>query len=224
MFERFTTRARMVVTLAQQEAWECSHDYIGTEHVLLGLLREEDGVAAQVLTGLGVTVEEARRRMEQVVGKGAQSPPYRTPPFTPRTKTVFDLSLREALSLGHNYIGTEHLLLGILREGQGLGCRILRDIAGDDLDGVRTEIARRVSPGQPQTHIVVPVFSGNQMPPGGNKFFTIRTTNTDPAKIVEIAIGTAYQAVPRFFVIDVKSGTCVTVVRKPSVLVVEEAA
>ena len=124
MFERFTDRARRVVVLAQDEARRLDHDYIGTEHLLLGLLHEGQGVAAQALDGLGVDLAEVRRRVEEIIGRGQHAPSGHIP-FTPRAKKVLELSLREALDLGHDYIGTEHILLGIVREGQGVAAQVL---------------------------------------------------------------------------------------------------
>ncbi len=133
MFERFTERARQVVVLAQDEARALKHNYIGTEHVLLGLLREEEGLAARVLESLGVSVEEVRVHVARIVGQGDEVTTGQIP-FTPRAKKVLELSLREALSLGHNYIGTEHVLLGLLREREGVAVRILMEFA--DLEEV----------------------------------------------------------------------------------------
>jgi len=124
MFERFTERARQVVVLAQDEARALKQNYIGTEHLLLGLLREEEGVAARVLESLRVTLEEARFVVGRVVGQGDEVTTGQIP-FTPRAKKVLELALREALSLGHNYIGTEHILLGLVRENEGVAARIL---------------------------------------------------------------------------------------------------
>ena len=115
MFERFTERARQVVVLAQDEARALKHNYIGTEHILLGLLREEEGLAARVLESLDITVEEVRAQVARIVGQGDEVTTGQIP-FTPRAKKVLELALREALSLGHNYIGTEHILLGLVRE------------------------------------------------------------------------------------------------------------
>ena len=131
MFGRFTPRARQVPVIAQEEARAFRHDHIGTEHLLLGLLLEEDGLAAKALDSLGVSVENVRARIDVVAGRGDASPTGQIP-FTPRAKKVLELALREALSLGHNYIGTEHILLGIAQEGEGVAMRILRDA---DLDG-----------------------------------------------------------------------------------------
>ena len=118
MFERFTERARQVVVLAQDEARALKHNYIGTEHILLGLLREEEGLAARVLESLDITVEEVRAQVARIVGQGDEVTTGQIP-FTPRAKKVLELALREALSLGHNYIGTEHILLGLVRENEG---------------------------------------------------------------------------------------------------------
>ena len=131
MFERFTERARQVVVLAQDEARALRHNYIGTEHVLLGLLREEEGVAARVLEGFDVSLEEVRAQVARIIGEGDDVVIGQVP-FTPRAKKVLELSLREALSLGHNYIGTEHILLGLAREGEGVGMRILVDYDVDE--------------------------------------------------------------------------------------------
>jgi ATP-dependent Clp protease ATP-binding subunit ClpC len=124
MFERFTERARQVVVLAQDEARALKHNYIGTEHILLGLLREEEGLAARVLESLDITVEEVRAQVARIVGQGDEVTTGQIP-FTPRAKKVLELSLREALNLGHRYIGTEHILLGMLREKEGVAAQLL---------------------------------------------------------------------------------------------------
>ena len=116
MFERFTDRARRVVVLAQEEARLLNHNYIGTEHLLLGLIYEGEGVAARVLESLDVSLADARAEVEEIIGHGGQSPSGHIP-FTPRAKKVLEMALREALKLGHNYIGTEHILLGLIGEG-----------------------------------------------------------------------------------------------------------
>jgi ATP-dependent Clp protease ATP-binding subunit ClpC len=131
MFERFTERARQVVVLAQDEARALRHNYIGTEHLLLGLLREEEGLAARVLGSLDVTLDEVRMQVVRVVGEGEEPFMSGQIPFTPRAKKVLELSLREAMALGHNYIGTEHILLGIVRENEGVAARILLDFDAD---------------------------------------------------------------------------------------------
>ena len=143
MFERFTERARQVVVLAQDEARLLKHNYIGTEHLLLGLLREEEGLAARVLESLDITVEEVRDQVARIVGYGDEVASGQIP-FTPRAKKVLELSLREALSLGHNYIGTEHVLLGLVREGEGVAVRILLDFDAD-AEKIRNEIIRMLS-------------------------------------------------------------------------------
>jgi ATP-dependent Clp protease ATP-binding subunit ClpA len=143
VFERFSERARQVVVLAQDEARALGHDYIGTEHILLGLLREEEGIGARVLENLGITVEEVRAQVVRVVGPGDETPTGQIP-FTPRAKKVLELSLREALSLGHNHIGTEHVLLGLVRENQGVAARILLDF-GADAETIRNEVIRALS-------------------------------------------------------------------------------
>ncbi|MBE3033404.1 MAG: ATP-dependent Clp protease ATP-binding subunit [Actinobacteria bacterium] len=143
MFERFTERARQVVVLAQEEARALKHNYIGTEHLLLGLLREEEGVAARVLDGLEVSVEEVRAAVVRIVGAGEESPQGQIP-FTPRAKKVLELALREALSLGHNYIGTEHILLGLVREDEGVAARILLDLDAEP-EKIRGEVMRMLS-------------------------------------------------------------------------------
>jgi ATP-dependent Clp protease ATP-binding subunit ClpC len=118
MFERFTDRARRVVVLAQEEARLLNHNYVGTEHVLLGLIRESQGVAAKALESLGISLEAVRTQVEEIIGQGQMAPTGHIP-FTPRAKKVLELSLREAKQLGHDYIGTEHILLGLIREGEG---------------------------------------------------------------------------------------------------------
>jgi ATP-dependent Clp protease ATP-binding subunit ClpC len=149
VFERFTERAKQVVVLAQDEARALKHNYIGTEHILLGLLREEEGLAARVLESLDVTVEEARAQVARIIGPGDEPIVSGQIPFTPRAKKVLELSLREALSLKHNYIGTEHILLGLVRENEGVAARILLDF-GADAEKIRNEIMRVLSgPGGP---------------------------------------------------------------------------
>jgi ATP-dependent Clp protease ATP-binding subunit ClpA len=138
MFERFTDRARRVMDLAEEEARMLGHGYIGTEHLLLGLIHEGEGVAAQVLESLGVSLQAVRRQVEEVVGQGQQAVPRRIP-FTPRAKKVLELSLRESLQLGHEYIGTEHILLGLLREGDGVAAQVLVRL-GADLNQVRQQV------------------------------------------------------------------------------------
>jgi len=138
MFERFTDRARRVVVLAQEEARMLNHNYIGTEHILLGLIHEGEGVAAKALESLGISLEAVRQQVEEIIGQGQQAPSGHIP-FTPRAKKVLELSLREALQLGHNYIGTEHILLGLIREGEGVAAQVLVRL-GADLNRVRQQV------------------------------------------------------------------------------------
>jgi len=143
VFERFNTeRARQVVVLAQEEARALKHNYIGTEHILLGLLREEEGLAARVLKSLDITVERVRAQVVRMVGSGEEVTSDQIP-FTPRAKKVLELSLREALSLGHNYIGTEHILLGLVRENEGVAARVLLDFDADS-EKIRNHVIVRL--------------------------------------------------------------------------------
>ena len=130
MFERFTDRARRVVVLAQEEARNLNHNYIGTEHILLGLIHEGEGVAAQALEAMGISLESVREQVEEIIGQGTEAPSGHIP-FTPRAKKVLEYSLREALQLGHNYIGTEHILLGLIREGDGVAAQVLTNLGAD---------------------------------------------------------------------------------------------
>jgi ATP-dependent Clp protease ATP-binding subunit ClpC len=143
MFERFTDRARRVVVLAQEEARMLNHNYIGTEHILLGLIHEGEGVAAKALESLGISLEGVRDQVEEIIGQG-QTAPAGHIPFTPRAKKVLELSLREALQLGHNYIGTEHILLGLIREGEGVAAQVLQKL-GADLNRVRQQVIQLLS-------------------------------------------------------------------------------
>jgi ATP-dependent Clp protease ATP-binding subunit ClpA len=140
VFERFTDRARRVVVLAQEESRRLNHNFIGTEHILLGLIQEREGVAAQALGALGIRLEAVRARVEEIVGRGESTPSGHIP-FTPRAKKVLELSLREALQFGHNYIGTEHLLLGLIREGEGVAATVLVGL-GADLESVRQKVVQ----------------------------------------------------------------------------------
>jgi hypothetical protein len=147
VFERFTERSRQVVVLAQDEARALRHNYIGTEHILLGLLREEEGLAARVLESLDITLEEVRAMVRRVVGEGDEVTTGQIP-FSPRAKKVLELSLREALGLGHNYIRTENIQLGIVRENDGVAARVLLDFDAD-AEKIRNEVIRMLSgPGQ----------------------------------------------------------------------------
>ena len=145
MFERFTERARQVVVLAQDESRALGHDYIGTEHLLLGLMREKEGLAARVLDSLDVTAEEARSQIVSVVGQGESAATGQIP-FTPRAKRALELSLREALALGHDHIGTEHVLLGLVRDEDSVAVRVLESL-GADTDVVREEVLHLLSGG-----------------------------------------------------------------------------
>ena len=143
LFERFTDRARRVVVLAQEEARLLNHNYIGTEHILLGLIHEGEGVAAKALESLGISLQAVRDQVEEIIGQGGSSPSGHIP-FTPRAKKVLELSLREALQLGHNYIGTEHILLGLIREGEGVAAQVLTKL-GADLSRVRQQVIQLLS-------------------------------------------------------------------------------
>jgi ATP-dependent Clp protease ATP-binding subunit ClpC len=146
VFERFTERARQAVVLAQDEARALKHNYIGTEHLLLGLLREQEGLAARVLASLGVTTEEVRAQVARIVGEGDDAESGQIP-FTPRGKKVLELSLREAISMGHEHIGTEHILLGLMRENEGVAARILLDLDAD-AEKIRTRVMEMLSGGE----------------------------------------------------------------------------
>ena len=173
MFERFTDRARRVVVLAQEEARMLNHNYIGTEHILLGLIHEGEGVAAKALESLGISLEAVRSQVEEIIGQGQQAPSGHIP-FTPRAKKVLELSLREALQLGHNYIGTEHILLGLIREGEGVAAQVLVKL-GADLNRVRQQVIqllsgyqgkgagghRRSGEGAPSSSLVLDQFGRN---------------------------------------------------------------
>ena len=160
MFERFTDRARRVVVLAQEEARLLNHNYIGTEHILLGLIHEGEGVAAKALESLGISLEAVRQQVEEIIGQGGSSPSGHIP-FTPRAKKVLELSLREALQLGHNYIGTEHILLGLIREGEGVAAQVLVKL-GADLSRVRQQVIQLLS-GYPG-----PTGTGSGQPQAGS--------------------------------------------------------
>src|SRR6202142_1112886 len=143
VFERFTDRARRVLVLAQEEARLLNHSFIGTEHILLGLIHEGEGVAAKALEQLGISLEAVREKVEETIGLSGTAPTG-SPPFTPRAKKVLELSLREALQLGHNYIGTEHMLLGLVREGEGVAAQVLVNL-GADLSRVRQQVIQLLS-------------------------------------------------------------------------------
>jgi ATP-dependent Clp protease ATP-binding subunit ClpA len=151
MFERFTDRARRVVVLAQEESQRLSHNYIGSEHLLLGLLAEQEGVAARALQSLNVTLTAAREQVEEIIGPGQQTP-HGHIPFTPRAKKILELSLREALTLGSQVINTEHLLLGLIDEGDGVGAQILQRL-GATAQAVREAVARLIN-AEPEADVV----------------------------------------------------------------------
>ena len=148
MFERFTDRARNVVVLAQEEARLLKHNYIGTEHILLGLVRESEGIAAKALQALGIGLEAVREQVQEIIGTG-QHAPSGAIPFTPRAKKVLELSLREAMQLGDSYIGTEHILLGLIREGEGVAAQVLIKLDGN-LNKVRQQVIQ-MKAGTPET-------------------------------------------------------------------------
>jgi ATP-dependent Clp protease ATP-binding subunit ClpA len=148
MLERFTDRARRAVKLAEEEARRLHHNYIGTEHILLGLIREGDGVAAKALESLGISLDAVRQQVVVIIGQGQQVP-IEVIPFTPRSKKVLELSLLESMQLGHNYIGTEHILLGLIREGDGVAAQVLVKL-GADLNRVRQQVIQLISGQQPQ--------------------------------------------------------------------------
>jgi ATP-dependent Clp protease ATP-binding subunit ClpC len=168
MFERFTDRARQVLVLAQEEARMLGHNYIGTEHILLGLLHEGDGVAAKALTSLGVSLDAMRQAVEGIIGRGTQ-PLSGHIPFTPRSKKVLELSLRESLQLGSHYIGTEHILLGLLREGDGVAAQVLV-ASGVDLNQARQRVIDLLHRGHeddaPSPSVPVPPLTVSAPPPG----------------------------------------------------------
>ena len=166
MFERFTDRARRVVVLAQEEARRLDHNHIGTEHLLLGLLREGDGVAARALSALHISLDQARLEIEGIIGRGRR-PSSDHIPFTPRAKKVLELSLREAQQLGHAYIGTEHLLLGLLREGEGVAAQVLVTL-GADLNRVRQQVIQLLH-GQPEEPAAEPGPVASQVHPVGTR-------------------------------------------------------
>jgi ATP-dependent Clp protease ATP-binding subunit ClpC len=168
MFERFTDRARRVLVLAQEEARLLNHNFIGTEHILLGLIHEGEGVAAKALESLGISLEAVREKVEETIGPAGSSTTG-SPPFTPRAKKVLELSLREALQLGHNYIGTEHMLLGLVREGEGVAVQVLVSL-GADLSRVRQQVIQLLSgyqsPGGKEAPAGVGPSTGQETPSG----------------------------------------------------------
>ena len=167
MFERFTDRARRVVVLAQEEAKMLNHNYIGTEHILLGLIHEGEGVAAKALESLSISLESVREQVQEIIGQGQQQPTGHIP-FTPRAKKVLELSLREALQLGHNYIGTEHILLGLIREGEGVAAQVLVKL-GADLNRVRQQVIQLLSGFQGKEQVSAGVKEDSGSAQGGSQ-------------------------------------------------------
>jgi ATP-dependent Clp protease ATP-binding subunit ClpC len=167
MFERFTDRARRVVVLAQEEAKMLNHNYIGTEHILLGLIHEGEGVAAKALESLNISLESVREQVQEIIGQGQQQPTGHIP-FTPRAKKVLELSLREALQLGHNYIGTEHILLGLIREGEGVAAQVLVKL-GADLNRVRQQVIQLLSGFQGKEQVSAGVKEDSGSAQGGSQ-------------------------------------------------------
>ncbi len=164
MFERFTERARQVVVLAQDEARALRHNYIGTEHLLLGLLEEEQGLAARVLASLGIAADDVRAEIVRTVGAADGEAATGQIPFTPKAKESLELALREALSLGHKFIGTEHVLLGLVRAGESTGVQILETL-GADADQVHAEVIRMLSGPGRQTRPHTPPPPRRRLPP-----------------------------------------------------------
>ena len=187
MFERFTDRARRVVVLAQEEARMLNHNYIGTEHILLGLIHEGEGVAAKALESLGISLEAVRQQVEEIIGQGQQAPSGHIP-FTPRAKKVLELSLREALQLGHNYIGTEHILLGLIREGEGVAAQVLVKL-GADLNRVRQQVIQLLHTYQGQQPMTAPA-----PPSPGQSRWKMRGRQAEIREYVE-AIGSQLEAI-----------------------------
>jgi len=209
-FERFTDRARRVLVLAQEEASSLNHAFIGTEHILLGLVSEGDGVAAKALRQLDVSLEKVRAKVVEVIGEGASQPPGAgSPPFTPRAKKVLELSLREALQLGHTYIGTEHLLLGVVREGEGVGAKVLVSM-GVDLNKVRQQVVAllagyqatgpgpRVSAPRPMMRLASPLEPGRRAVERVGKEWTARVVQ---AGVTPSSYAEAYEELKRLLVI-----------------------
>lgn len=195
MFERFTDRAQQVVVLAQEEARLLNHNSIGTEHLLLGLVHDGEGVAAKALASLSISLEAVRAQVIEIVGKGDSAPPGGHIPFTPRAKKVFELSLREALQLGHDYIGTEHLLLGLVREGQGVAAQVLVSM-GANLRPLRDQVIKllKVSPG-PETQTGDFDAAAWPSPLDEERWLTAqRTMSARSREVLERALGEALAA------------------------------
>jgi ATP-dependent Clp protease ATP-binding subunit ClpA len=166
VFERFTDRARRVVVLTQEEARLLNHNYVGTEHMLLGLIREGQGVAATALESLHISLEAVRKQVEKIIGRGEAAPTEF--PFTPRAKKVLELSFREAQQLGHNHIGTEHILLGLIREGEGVAAQVLQGL-GADLNHVRQTVIQEMTGHAASTSEEMPTILLESMPPEGRR-------------------------------------------------------
>jgi ATP-dependent Clp protease ATP-binding subunit ClpA len=189
VFERFTDQARGVLTGAQEEARLLNHSFIGTEHILLGLIREGEGVGAQALQSLGISLEAVREKVEETIGM-AGTASSGSPPFTPRAKKVLELSLREALQLNHSYIGTEHILLGLVREGEGVAATVLVSL-GADLPRVRQEVITLMSSGQePQSgrRVNDPVVTRRPSPPPEPSCPRCRGSVSESARFHTIAV------------------------------------
>jgi ATP-dependent Clp protease ATP-binding subunit ClpA len=182
VFERFTDGARRVLVLAQEEAHLLNHSFIGTEHILLGLIHEGEGLAAKALESLGISLEAVRERVEETIGP-AGTAPTGSPPFTPRTKKVLELSLREALQLGHNYIGTEHMLLGLVREGEGVAAQVLVSM-GADLPRVRRQVIQLLSG-----------FGGSEPGEQSPRFDVPEPASVEPRKLVEVGSRCRFEVV-----------------------------
>jgi ATP-dependent Clp protease ATP-binding subunit ClpC len=178
MFEKFTDRGRRAVVLGQEEARAHNRNYIGTEHILLGLIRVDEGVSAQVLDSLGISPVALRQRVEEIIGQGLQAPSAHIP-FSPRAKKVLELALRESVRLGHNYVGTEHILLGLIREGEGVAAQVLID-HGADLDRTRQEVTAQTSS--------TPTSTGEWAPP------TLRPARDRVLAVIEPAWRTFYHS------------------------------
>ncbi len=175
MFERFTDRARRVVVLAQDEARALNHNYIGTEHILLGMLSEGEGVAARALRELDINLEAIRQQVEEVIGRGQHAQAGHIP-FTPRAKKVLELSLRESLQLGHDYIGTEHILLGLIREGEGIAAQVLTRL-GATGSRVRQQVMQVLEGGLP---------AGERAPGGEQMFYRSPTQMVSRAQLDDV--------------------------------------
>src|SRR5688572_25669384 len=196
MFERFTDRARRVVVLAQEEARMLNHNYIGTEHILLGLIHEGEGVAAKALESLGISLEGVRQQVEEIIGQGQQAPSGHIP-FTPRAKKVLELSLREALQLGHNYIGTEHILLGLIREGEGVAAQVLVKL-GADLGRVRQQVVQLLAPDSTPAPAAVNPATGPLLDQFGTNLTQLaREGRLDPVLLRDREVGRLLQVLCR---------------------------